>query len=283
MQISRPTKFLAGFLVRADPSDPPWFFDAQESWVPRNMPVREHAVPCFEFHAQIQGGTGWRMQGKELQLRAGQAILIPPGVRHHLVEFTKEQSHHFTAGLLPEKMTPPISGIHTDLWKKEPVIFPVSASMQEAIHLFVRELSSASALKTEAMEAAVRFLFIEIDRAVTRGDCTSSKVFSPALVRAQQLIDEHPAADWRLEYLARAVRISPRHLFGLFKTELRETPHAYHLRKRVELACRLLRDSDVSITDIAFDCGFSSSQNFATVFRRHTGTSPSGFRKRNKP
>lgn len=283
MKISRPTKFLAGFLVQTEPSDPPWFFGALEAWVPRNMPVREHAMPCFEFHAQIQGGTIWKLQKKELHVQAGQAILIPPGVRHHLAEFTEEQTHHFTTGLLPEKLTPPITGLDTNPWKKEPVIFQISASMQETIHLFAREATSGSALNLEAMEAAMRILCIEVHRAVTQSETpTPNSILSPALVQAQQLIDEHPEADWQLDHLAKAVRVSPRHLFELFKKELRETPHDYHLRKRISLARRLLHDADISITDIAFDCGFSSSQNFATAFRRQTGLSPSAYRKKQK-
>ncbi len=57
------------------------------------------------------------------------------------------------------------------------------------------------------------------------------------------------------------------------------TPAEYLTACRVEAAERLLRSPEApSITDIAFSCGFGSSQYFATVFRRHTGQTPKEFR-----
>jgi AraC family L-rhamnose operon regulatory protein RhaS len=61
------------------------------------------------------------------------------------------------------------------------------------------------------------------------------------------------------------------------------SPMQYLARCRVEAASRLLLQSpDVSITDIAIECGFGSSQYFATVFARHIGCSPSEFRESNR-
>ena len=57
------------------------------------------------------------------------------------------------------------------------------------------------------------------------------------------------------------------------------TPIDYLTHCRLERACELMmRGSGRSITDIAFACGFQSSQYFATVFARHQGQSPSVWR-----
>ena len=57
------------------------------------------------------------------------------------------------------------------------------------------------------------------------------------------------------------------------------TPMNYLTRCRVEAAAqRLLDDPAVSVTDVAFQVGFNSSQYFATVFRRHMHCSPRSFR-----
>jgi AraC family L-rhamnose operon regulatory protein RhaS len=56
------------------------------------------------------------------------------------------------------------------------------------------------------------------------------------------------------------------------------TPLQYLLRCRVEQATRLLAERpELSITDIAFACGFNSSQYFATIFRSATGCAPSEY------
>jgi AraC family L-rhamnose operon regulatory protein RhaS len=58
-----------------------------------------------------------------------------------------------------------------------------------------------------------------------------------------------------------------------------DTPITYLNRLRVRHADQLLKTTDHSITDIAFECGFQSSQYFATVYRQFTGKNPGASRK----
>ncbi|MGA8130168.1 MAG: GyrI-like domain-containing protein, partial [Syntrophobacteraceae bacterium] len=61
----------------------------------------------------------------------------------------------------------------------------------------------------------------------------------------------------------------------IFRTLLGETVNRYVRRVRLEKAVRMLTfDKDKSIIDIALDCGFSSSQNFAKAFKVHFGVTP---------
>jgi AraC family L-rhamnose operon regulatory protein RhaS len=61
-------------------------------------------------------------------------------------------------------------------------------------------------------------------------------------------------------------------------------PVRYLSQARVNKACRLLMEKpERPITEIAFDCGFSSSQYFANVFTGQVGCSPRDYRKRSIP
>ena len=55
----------------------------------------------------------------------------------------------------------------------------------------------------------------------------------------------------------------------------------YGLRLKIEKANHLLNANKRSITDIAYDLGFSSSQYFATVFKRYQSITPGEYRLRN--
>ena len=59
------------------------------------------------------------------------------------------------------------------------------------------------------------------------------------------------------------------------------TPLNYLINIRISEAIKLLKKKDVSITDIALDTGFYSSQHFSTTFKKLTGYTPSEFRKNN--
>jgi AraC-like DNA-binding protein len=76
--------------------------------------------------------------------------------------------------------------------------------------------------------------------------------------------------------------VSASHLASLFRRELGVTIHRYLLGRRLEEARRLLRSSDVPITTIANDLGFSSGQHLATAFRKQYGRSPRDARRRHR-
>jgi AraC family transcriptional regulator len=92
------------------------------------------------------------------------------------------------------------------------------------------------------------------------------------------LIDCSLDRDWGLAELAAMVDLSAAQLVRLFRAGTGHTPHAWVLRRRIDRACRALDNPRQSITEIAMALGFSSSQHFATVFRRHLGVSPTAYR-----
>ena len=57
------------------------------------------------------------------------------------------------------------------------------------------------------------------------------------------------------------------------------SPLNFLINIRISKALNLLKRKDVSVTDIALDTGFYSSQHFATTFKKLTGYSPRDFRK----
>src|SRR5262250_3772093 len=83
----------------------------------------------------------------------------------------------------------------------------------------------------------------------------------------------------KLEELAKVACFSEFHFHRIFRAVSGETLNNFTNRLRLEKAARLLRYSDQSLTDIALDCGFSSSATFSRAFQSGYDTSPSQFRK----
>jgi AraC family transcriptional regulator len=83
----------------------------------------------------------------------------------------------------------------------------------------------------------------------------------------------------KLEELAKVACFSEFHFHRIFSAVSGETLNNFTNRLRLEKAARLLRYSEQSLTDIALDCGFSSSATFSRAFRAGYDTSPSEFRK----
>jgi len=83
----------------------------------------------------------------------------------------------------------------------------------------------------------------------------------------------------KLAELADVACFSEFHFHRIFTAVSGETLNSFTNRLRLEKAARLLRYSEQSLTDIALDCGFSSSATFSRAFRSAYDTSPSQFRK----
>ena len=96
-------------------------------------------------------------------------------------------------------------------------------------------------------------------------------------------LKEHPkliAEPWTLASMAKRCGMGSTTFAESSRKVTNTSPLDYLNRCRLELAARLLAATPVmSVTDIAFACGYSSSQYFATLFRRRYGSSPSDCRQ----
>ncbi len=89
---------------------------------------------------------------------------------------------------------------------------------------------------------------------------------------------EPAGREWKVEEMARACGLGPTQ-FGRHVRRLTNlTPAQYLNECRLGMAVGLLQSTGLNITDVALTCGFSSSQYFATVFRRRYGCTPRDFR-----
>jgi AraC family L-rhamnose operon regulatory protein RhaS len=88
---------------------------------------------------------------------------------------------------------------------------------------------------------------------------------------------------WTLEQMAARLKLRRTRFGELFHHYTGDTPLHYLSRLRIERARYLLRTTRRSVTEIALDCGFSSSQHFARVFHEFTGDTASAYRKIGPP
>ena len=88
--------------------------------------------------------------------------------------------------------------------------------------------------------------------------------------------------EWPVRRLARVSAVSEAHFARSFKQAFGLPPHRYLLTRRIERATALLRDTDLSITEIAFQTGWGSLGTFGRTFRDITGEIPSANRARGR-
>jgi AraC family transcriptional regulator len=106
---------------------------------------------------------------------------------------------------------------------------------------------------------------------------------SPHLQRkigqVQAFLRENLDRDVDLRAIAREASLSPYYLTRQFTAYVGVPPYRYLIALRIDRAIELLRDTELTITQICSRVGFNSLSHFTTTFRRHTGLSPSAYRR----
>ncbi len=111
---------------------------------------------------------------------------------------------------------------------------------------------------------------------------TQSPELLRRLLRAKDRMDGASHEEWSIPRLAQVSAVSAAHFARSFKDAFGVPPHRYLLSRRIERAVALLHDTDLSITQVAFQTGWKSLGTFGRIFRDITGESPGSLRARGR-
>ncbi|MDF1737590.1 MAG: AraC family transcriptional regulator [Verrucomicrobiales bacterium] len=100
-----------------------------------------------------------------------------------------------------------------------------------------------------------------------------------AIAKAVQLMLERPGEIESLARLAKELGLSHRHFDRRFKEDTGLTPKQFLGRSRVQSGCKLLQNTDASISDIALDLGYCDQSAFTSQFRTRMGFTPAKYRR----
>lgn len=110
--------------------------------------------------------------------------------------------------------------------------------------------------------------------AASRADL-DSRIFT-----ARELMEARAGDELDVQTLAKAAALSPYHFIRRFRQIYGVTPHQFLTELRIERAQALLRETDLSVTDVCLEVGFSSLGSFSSLFRRRVGHAPGHYRRR---
>lgn len=97
--------------------------------------------------------------------------------------------------------------------------------------------------------------------------------------KVQEFVDAHIAGRILVSELGALVQLSEAHFSRQFTRAFALTPHAFVLRRRLELAAQSMLESTDSLTDIALCCGFTDQAHLCKHFRRSMGVTPAAWRR----
>ncbi len=103
------------------------------------------------------------------------------------------------------------------------------------------------------------------------------------LERVLCYVDDHLADDLGLDAIAKVAAMSPSGFSRYFRRHVGVTFIGWLAKHRMEHACRLLRETNLSVAQLGGSVGYTSERTFRRAFQRHVGCSPAQYRKASTP
>lgn len=240
---------------------------------PNTVTTADRMLDCFEIelYTDEYPGTAY-INGSAYKLEKGLVICGKPGQYRH--------SHlHFNCCFLHLKVESPelyelLYGLAdtlltTDYDELSSLFCKMSVQKNESVldSLFLHSCSD-------------RILYLLIKN--SKGRALHPMFTSPhikALSEAKQFIKSNYTDKLSLKRISKKVALSPVYFHKLFTEYYDLTPTEYTLQVRISVAKQLLIATDISLTEIAEKCGFSSQSYFNYNFKKQTGMSPLKYRK----
>ena len=111
----------------------------------------------------------------------------------------------------------------------------------------------------------------------------ASQINDATTARILKYVTEHiDTPDLKIDNIADAMGMSRSVLYLKIKQQLGMTPIDFVRHVRIMRACELLKDTDESLSSVAFAVGFSDAKYFSKVFKRETGIVPTEYRERTR-
>lgn len=246
-----------------------------------------------------EGSLRWIADGRQETISSGSVFFTLPWQAHGSQALHEPGNHvHYLQFKLDRIYRRPVSTFefHSSLHIPEPAArrisrvfaatarhsWPASRDLSIFLLTLVRRLeSSADPLLIEGL---FRIVIAELADIVSDMPCERIPA-SPAEQRVDRFLEQmnqRCERNWRLEEMARTCGMG-RSLFAETVRKLTGDVPSVHLRRlRVDRAEQLLRETEMSMTEIGLACGFATSQLFSRTFREFTRRTPSQFRQESR-
>ncbi|MEQ8291151.1 MAG: AraC family transcriptional regulator [Roseovarius sp.] len=248
--------------------------------------VSDPAVPDFVLHQDINGGTRFRGDlgagAFDVTSDKGGFFLAAPNFKNRIIAGSSHQVRSLAFPLSHWQSAFDEANVGQAVFDR-PDVFRGTFHSPE-IRSSIRRLWAICADEGVPSRLLARAAGYEIISHLCRLGGASLEParggLSPwAKRRCVDLMHARLSEDITLEELAAEAQLSPYHFARMFKQGLGVPPRVYLTQLRMEKACDLLEHTEMPVTEIALEVGYSSNQVLARVFLKNRRMSPTDYRR----
>lgn len=271
--------------------NPDFPLSIKRNFIPANCIIDDISIHWheeIEITYVVSGSIGHLLNGKRVTLRAGDAIFIN-AKQLHLIESGGEDCELYclifqpmmlsTSNYIAQKyITPIVENEKLDYFFLKQSDLKHKAVLDAIIKIYNMQDSK----DFELLEMPILFeLWHSLYTILPRTE-SNERVVNEDLHRVQKMlayVHKNYAKELELADICEAGMVGKTKGTKIFKQYLNMTPVDYLINYRLEIASRMLKETDQPVLDIALMTGFSDSSYFARIFRKRVGMTPIQYRE----
>lgn len=224
----------------------------------------ERAIPRADYHLLYVSSGEVRING--VTLKDGETYLFLPWEPHiytyKQIDGDRYYWVHFTGNKMPEILSrcEVLKGVNRDNGRKY--------EKDAVLSMMTEELYGCD---EEASDFAISLFFSFLS--LFKGK-QNTKIYARVIKELESTHNEISIAS-----IAKSYGITASHFIRSFKSIYGTTPNEYRQNYRISQATNLIKMTNLSIQEIANQCGFSDSLYFSRIFKKRVGVSPLNYRK----
>ena len=245
-----------------------------------------HTNVCPEICIALRGQAAMEIDGRRMRFGGGRVAFVKPGMSHS--ERCLNPRYRY-ALLWLVCSGPSLLGLVSQYEPASGWDRPLTYSLESRS---AKKLYEKMSTPTFRIDPAT-FELLRADLIVILGELIAQETYQaspdsdrPAhvgrhrqiLQHVKAFVDTHFNTQLSVDELAKLSRVTPNYLNHLFSQYVGESLHAYLIRKRMEEALRLCKETDLLVKQIAFRVGYRDSHYFSRAFHRFHGCRPSDYR-----
>ena len=242
------------------------------SFISVNNTYPQHLHEHVEMLMVIDGEIEANIADKNYNMQKGDIYIVFPNIRHSLVTKDKSKVHIIIAD----------SGYYEDYMNEFRNFEPVNPVINS--RMYPKELTDIFAKIMEHKEdkriakgyiiAAIGIILEYMD--INRKDTITD---SAVIVKCLDYIDNNFTKDIKLQDVAKIAGVSKYYVSRIFSDNLNCNIRTYINKRRVELARHMLSDSDKTVMEIGYMCGFDTPRTFYRAFKKETLMTPKEYKR----
>jgi len=253
----------------------------------------EHFHDFTEINVFIHGSACQIINGIPVEIKAGDTFVFNPGSSHGfcdaksltLYQVMYHPKHLITYWSPLQKMSGYQALFLVERSRTEgstvPNHFSLSMNRLNIVTGMFEGMIKEFHAKSEGYEAFLQASLMQLVVFLSRAYAKSEPRQDNTIIRVAQIaayIEKNFTESFTLDQLSSMSGVSKWQLMRDFKNYFDTTPLSYIQHLRIKHAIELMRNTNRSITEIAYACGFSDSNYFTRIFTRTMGTSPGRYR-----